>query len=127
MKKLHFLILIISTLSWAQEKKTDTISKQPVVNEYKEFYGDYIKTRLGFSNSFNSFHIKDENNNLDFTLSPNQRLRTTFTFMYKFIEFDLGYTPEFISFNKDDEDNGKTTFFNFGTRLYLGKWMQSIS
>lgn len=126
MKKIYFLILIITTVSWAQQKKADTILKQPVANEYIELYDDYIKTRLGFSNSFNSFHIKDQNSNLDFTLSPNQRLRSTFTFMYKFIEFDLGYTPEFIRFNKDDNKNGTTKFSNFGTRLYLGKWMQSI-
>ncbi|MGM8363078.1 DUF4421 domain-containing protein [Flavobacterium sp. ARAG 55.4] len=124
-KHCFFFLLLFSALSWCQNPKPDAV-KDSLANEYIQLYEDDIKTRLGFSNSFNSFHIKDKNSNLDFTLSPNQRVRTTFTFMYKFIEFDLGYTPEFIRFNKDNESNGKTTFYNFSTRLYLGKWMQSI-
>lgn len=127
MKKYCFFFLLLSSaISWCQHHNLDASVKDTLANEYIQLYDDHIKTRLGLSNSFNSFHIKDKNSNLDFTLSPNQRLKSTFTFMYKFIEFDLGYTPEFIRFNKDNESNGKTTFYNFSTRLYLGKWMQSI-
>ena len=125
-KHCFFFLLLLSALSWSQNNNPNTVVQDSLNQEYIQFYDDYIKTRLGFSNSFNSFHIKDKNSNLDFTLSPNQRLRSTFSFMYKFIEFDLGYTPEFIRFNKDNESNGKTTFYNFGTRLYFGQWMQSI-
>ncbi|KDN56462.1 DUF4421 family protein [Flavobacterium seoulense] len=124
--RIRFIFLLIVATSWAQQKNTDSISNSTPANEYIIHYDDFIKTRVGFTNSFNSFHIKDQKDNLDFTLSPNQRLRSTFTFMYKFIELDLGYTPDFIRFNKDDEKYGKTSFSNFGTRLYLGKWMQSI-
>lgn len=80
-----------SAMVQAQEAiAADSIKKKRVSNEYIELYDDYIKLRLGFSNSFNSFHIKDPTDNLDFTLAPNQRLKTTLTFMYKFIEFDIG-------------------------------------
>jgi len=129
----HYLvlyILICSVICHAQVQKQalpiDTIKKHRISNDYITTYDNYIKLRLGFSNSFNSFHIKDGADHLDFTLSPNQRLRSTFTFIYKFIEIDLGYTPEFIRFNKDDAAKGKTKFYNLGTRFYLGKWMQDI-
>lgn len=123
-----FLMFFICTFSCqAQtEKSTDTIIKKRVSNEYIELYDDYFKLRLGFSNGFNSFHIKDKGDNLDFTLTPNQRVRTTFTFIYKFIEIDLGYTPEFISFNKDNDIKGKTKFFNFATRFFSGKWLHNL-
>lgn len=128
MIKKYFVFFIIahSAIGLAQEQALDTVKKHRSSNEYIELYSDYIQMRLGFSNSFNSFHIKDESSQLDFTLSPNQRLRSTLTFIYKFIEIDLGYTPEFIRFNKDDAIRGKTKFYNLGTRLYFGKWMQNI-
>lgn len=130
MKKSYttFLILFIySFFCQAQtEKSADTLIKKRISNDYIELYDDYFKLRLGFSNSFNSFHIKDKVGNMDFTLSPNQRMRTTLTFIYKFIEIDFGYTPSFIGFNKDNDIKGKTKFNNFGTRLYLGKWMHNF-
>lgn len=118
--------ILLPAIVIAQLQATDSVRKKRVSNDYIELYDDYIKVRLGFSNSFNSFHVKDGQENLDFTLSPNQRIRTTMTFTYKFIEFDIGYTPNFIRFNKDDESKGKTTFYNLGTRLYLGHWMQNL-
>jgi len=120
------LIVLFSVICRAQEQNIDTIQRQHISNEYIEKYDDFVKLRLGLSNSFNSFHLKDDRNSLDFTLSPNQRLRTTLTFIYKFIEFDLGYTPDFMRFNKDDASKGNTKFFNFGTRLYLGHWVQNL-
>ena len=128
MAKLYliFCFITVSMFAQSQEAVTDTVKKKRVSNEYMELYEDDIKLRLGFSNSFNSYHIQDNADNLDFTLSPNQRLKTTLTFMYKFIEFDLGYTPAFIRFNKDDDAKGKTKFYNFGTRFYFGQWVQSL-
>lgn len=120
MIKKSFLFLILFFTAFCQAQNTDTI---PTTIEK---YNDAIKLRLGFSNSFNSFHIKDGASHLDFTLSPNQRLRSTLTLMYRFIEIDLGYTPQFIRFNKDDAIRGRTKFYNLGTRLYFGRWMQEL-
>lgn len=127
-KQLFFWMVFCSGMLQAQDTipKTDTIKKKRVSTEYVELYDDYVKLRLGFSNSFNAFHINDPADNLDFTLSPNQRIKTTLTFAYKFIEFDLGYTPEFIRFNKDDDDKGKSSFYALGARFYLGHWLQSF-
>lgn len=122
-----FFLIIFSIVCQAQEQAVDTIKKKRrQSNEYIELYEDDIKLRLGFSNSFNAFHVKDDASRLDFTLSPNQRVRSVFTIIYKFIEIDLGYTPKFIRFNKDDDTKGKTKFYNFGTRFYFGQWMQNI-
>ena len=42
------------------------------------------------------------------------------------MEIDVGYTPTFLKFNHDDEEKGKTKFFNLGTRFYVKQWMQNL-
>ncbi len=122
MVKKYALLFIVFYTAFCQAQTADTLSAQKSI----EKYDDHIKLRLGLSNSFNSFRIKDGASHSDFTLSPNQQLRSTLTLIYKFIEIDLGYTPEFIRFNKDDAIKGHTKFYNFGTRLYFGSWMQEL-
>lgn len=128
MIKNYFLIfwLLIHSFCFPQEAPNDSLKKQRTSNAFIALYEDDVKVRLGLSNSFNSFHIKDGPTNLDFTLSPNQQLKTTLTVIYKFIEIDLGYTPRFIRFNKDDAIRGTSKFFTLGTRLYFGQWMQDL-
>jgi len=125
MVKKYVLFFLVFYTVCCQAQTTDSLPAQKS-QERIEKYDDHIKLRLGLSNSFNSFRIKDRTSHLDFTLSPNQQLRSTLTLIYKFIEIDLGYTPEFLRFNKDDAINGHTKFFNFGTRLYFGRWMQEL-
>ena len=125
-KYILFLCTSLSMLCNGQQQNMDSLKSESGAVEYVELYDNYIKTRIGFSNSFNSFRITNTADKVDFTLTPNQRLRSTFTVMYRFIEIDLGYTPEFIRFNKDDDSNGKTTYFNLGTRFYFRHWMQNI-
>ncbi|MEZ0006460.1 hypothetical protein ABH942_001830 [Flavobacterium sp. 28YEA47A] len=125
MVKKYAIFFIVFYTFFCQAQIADTLSTQKAQRSIEK-YDDYIKLRLGLSNSFNSFRIKDKTSRLDFTLSPNQRLRSTLTLIYKFIEIDLGYTPEFLRFNKDDAIKGHTKFYNFGTRLYLGSWMQEL-
>lgn len=126
LKKHIAFFIFIQPFACNAQHVADSIKKHRASDEFVALYDDDIKVRVGFSNSFNSFRIKNGSANLDFRLTPNQQLRSTLTFMYKFIEIDLGYTPEFIRFNKDDEIRGKTKFLNFGTRFYFGSWMQSI-
>lgn len=125
MVKKYALFFIVFYTAFCQSQTADTLPAQKS-QERIEKYDDHIKLRLGLSNSFNSFRIKDKTSRLDFTLSPNQQLRSTLTVIYKFIEIDLGYTPEFLRFNKDDAIKGHTKFYNFGTRLYYGPWMQEL-
>lgn len=128
MTEIRFLtiLLLYGCGCYAQVTVKDSTAIKPVANENIEFYEDDVKLRVGVGNSFNSFHVKDQNDRLDFTISPNQRIRSVLTITYKFIEFDIGYTPSFLSFNQDDSERGRTKFFNFGTRLFKGHWMQQL-
>jgi len=128
MKQHYFIIfkvfiaccLLAGNFVFAQSE-TDSIT-----NPYIEKFDDYFSARLSLSNGFQSFDVDDRNSNLRFKITPNQQIRSTATFMFRFIEIDLGYTPSFLKFNKDDDLKGKTKNFTFGTRFYLKKWMQSL-
>ncbi|WP_081709390.1 DUF4421 family protein [Flavobacterium cauense] len=120
-----YSLLLLGTIS-LNAQVNDSIAKYNTSDEFIEYYDDYFTTRIGFSNNFNSYTLNDKNNNLKFNLTPNQKLKSTFTFLFRFIEIDIAYTPKFIKFNNDDAENGTTKFFNIGTRLYHKKWMQNI-
>jgi len=97
-----------------------------ISNPYIENFNNYISARLSINNGFQSFDVHDRNNNLRFKLTPNQQIRSTATLMFRFIEIDIGYTPTFLKFNKDNDIRGKTKNFTIGTRFYLKKWMQNL-
>ena len=120
--KFLYILLFFQVLSHAQPA-TDSITNE---SDFIEYYKDDIMLRVGVSNSFNALVINDVINDLNFTLKPNQQIRTTATLLFRFIEVDVGYTPDFLKFNKDDDKNGKTSYFNIGTRLYYKKWMQNL-
>lgn len=101
--------------------QTDSISK---ASDYIENYNDYLSSRFSISNSYQSFNV--DGDNMQFTLSPNQQIKSTLTLMFRFIEIDLGYTPTFLKFNKDNDIKGKTKSFNLGTRFYFKRWMQNL-
>lgn len=119
------LFTILSTFTMLAQK-ADSLSVNTKDNEYIAYYEDAIKIRVNLSNTFNSFYIKEPNTNLAFHLTPNQRIRSTLTAIYKFIEVDIGYTPEFIRFNKDNRIKGESKFFNMGATFYFGPWRQQL-
>lgn len=115
---------LLSAKFYAQEASTiDSlkIDGQRLIN-----YDELLTTRLSFSDNFNSFLLKDKKGKSEFLISPNQQINATLSLAYRFIEIDLGYTPKFIRFNKDDAISGKTEFLNLGTRFYVGQFMQKI-
>ena len=123
----HSILLLIPLFSSKMlSQKTDSLSANTKDNTYITYYEDAIKIRLNLSNTFNSFYIKQSETNLAFHLTPNQRIRSTLTAIYKFIEVDIGYTPEFIRFNKDDRIKGESKFFNMGATFYFSSWRQQL-
>lgn len=89
-------------------------------------FDDYFTVRLGVSNSFNSFEINNQEDGSRFLISPNQKIISTVTFLFRSVEIDIGYTPTFLKFNNDDDKRGRSKLFALNLRGYLGKWMQSL-
>jgi hypothetical protein len=96
--KLLFYYLTILCFVNLNAQVNDSLVNAKKNNEYITYYDDYVTTRLGLSNNFNSFKLKDKINNLEYTVTPNQKLKSTFIFIFRFIEIDIAYTPNFIKF-----------------------------
>ncbi|EIJ38142.1 hypothetical protein JoomaDRAFT_1123 [Galbibacter orientalis DSM 19592] len=121
---LFFIIFLSFILSLkAQESNLDSISVE-VENITK--YPDKITLRVGLTNEANSYEITTPSEDFSVTIAPNQRLRSNISLLFRFIEINIGYTPAFLKFNDDNDEKGKTTFFNIGTRFYYKKWMQNL-
>lgn len=118
-----FLFLASCTFNmYSQQANKDSLSQIGIAT-----YDDYVKIRMGINNRFERFSVHDKASKLHFNLNPNQRIRTTFSVIYKFMEFDIGYVPKFLRYNNDDGTRGVSSFTYFGTRVYFGKWMQYLS
>jgi len=130
-KTLKYIILIFQKVSfgcflllWCSSFSQIQADSLPKENAYIEKYDDFLSTRFSVNNGFQSFNV--DGGNTQFTLSPNQQIKSTLTIMFRFIEIDLGYTPTFLKFNRDDDIRGKTKSFAIGTRFYHKKWMQNL-
>ena len=112
-KNLLFIFILSLSLS--------SFSQEEIIS-----FKDYYTLRLGISNSYNSFQINDQAEGNRFLISPNQKIISTVTFLFRSVEIDIGYTPTFLKFNEDNDKRGKSKLFALNLRGYLGRWMQSF-
>ncbi|STO14411.1 Uncharacterised protein [Flavobacterium hibernum] len=94
-------------------------------NSYKKSYNDKITTNLYYLATSNNFQIESnvEGQKTSLELIPDRREQIGVTASYKFIDISLGFAPKFFDVN----NNPKSKHFNFGTRFYYKKWMQSFT
>lgn len=120
-----FLAFNISICA-SQNLEKDTLTTDNEDSEYIQHYNNFIAFRVGFNNDFNRFKFKVDPQDSHYYMNPNQRIRTTFSLIFHFVEIDIPFTPGFLKANRDDDTHGKTKFFGLGTRFFLGKWMQHL-
>ncbi|MCM5662109.1 DUF4421 family protein [Galbibacter mesophilus] len=122
--KITFSVLFfICLLGFSQDQEVDTTASEIV---YKKQYPNRITFRVGLTDDFNSYEISNPDTGLDVLLGPNQEIRSTFSLLFRFVEINIGHTPKFIKFNDDNDEKGETSYFHFGTRFYIKKWMQNF-
>lgn len=95
-------------------------------NSYFKSYNDKITTSIYYLDTSNSFQIASDNTDpkMYLNLIPNRREQIGFNLNYKIIDVGFGFAPKFLSQNKGDSHS---KHFNFNTRFYLKKWMQSFT
>ncbi|MEL0455205.1 DUF4421 family protein [Flavobacteriaceae bacterium SZ-1-7] len=97
----------------------DSIAK----NEYITTFPDKITTRISLINTSNSFFINESDTNLKYELEPNIRAYLGASVLFRSIEIDYGFAPNFIKSNKDNADS---RLFNLNLRMFQNHWMQTI-
>ncbi|EJG00904.1 DUF4421 family protein [Flavobacterium sp. F52] len=95
-------------------------------NPYFKSYNDKITASFYYLDTSNSFQIASDNTDpkIYVNLIPNRREQIGFNLNYKIIDIGFGFAPKFLSQNKGDSHS---KHFNFNTRFYLKKWMQSFT
>lgn len=97
-----------------------------VQNPYFKSYSDKITGSIYYLDTSNSFQIASgsQDSKIFVNLIPNRREQIGFNLNYKIIDVGFGFAPKFLSQNKGDSHS---KHFNFNTRFYLKKWMQSFT
>ncbi|WP_431243458.1 DUF4421 family protein [Flavobacterium sp. P21] len=95
-------------------------------NPYFKSYRDKITASAYYLDTSNSFQITSDNQEpkIYVDLIPNRREQIGFNLNYKIIDVTIGFAPKFLGGNTGDSHSKN---FNFNTRFYYKKWMQSFT
>jgi len=108
---LSFSMLCITQLVNAQD------------SAYKEAFPDKITFRLSLQSTSNNFTLRDKITRAKTEFIPNDKSYLGLSVLFRFLEVDFGYAPNFLSENKDNEDSKLITF---NIRTFFGQFMQTI-
>ncbi|MEZ4809976.1 MAG: DUF4421 domain-containing protein [Allomuricauda sp.] len=109
------LVMVYFTLSMAPLWSQDSL--------YIKTFPDKLTVRLGMQNTSNSFVVNDSQDNSEVEFKPNDKTYLGISFLFRSVELDLGFAPNFLSENRDNEDS---KLFTLNFRMFLGKWMQTF-
>ena len=86
-------------------------------SHYKEDFPDKITLRLALQTTSNSFTLRDKITRNKTEFIPNDKSYLGLSILFRFLEVDLGYAPNFLSENKD---NGDSKLITFNIRTFFG-------
>lgn len=90
---------------------------------YIRKFPEKITVRLGIQNTSNQFTntYKDTGEQVEYI--PNDKTYLGVSVLFRSLEVDLGYAPNFLSENKDNKDS---KLFTLNLRMFQGRWMQTF-
>lgn len=94
-----------------------------IKSTYIKTFQDKISTRVSVINTSNSFYVYDRDNGDYFKLEPNKTNYLGFSILFRSLEIDYGFSPNFLSENKDNKDS---RLFTLNFRMFYNQWMQTI-
>lgn len=111
------ILLLLCHSSFCQ--KTDTINHDTYIRKFPEKF----TFRIGLLNTSNSFLLTDTVTGERIELEPNKKTYLGASFLFRSVELDLGFSPNFISNNTDNEDS---KLFTLNFRMFWNRWMQTL-
>jgi hypothetical protein len=121
MKKILFSILLISSLSYAQNKTTDSIksvSDSITRSEYIKNYHNQLNIKLEISNEKQDYITTMLGN--EARISPNLRFRYALGFNYKYLSLRLGLRSTVSNDNKIEK--GNSDHYRLKMKLLFTNW-----
>lgn len=86
-------------------------------------FPEKITFRLSLQNTSNNFIINDSQTREQLLLEADDKVYFGGSVLFRSLELDLGFAPQFFSKNSDNRDS-RLLSFNF--RMFLGRWMQTL-
>jgi len=117
LKLIKYFVLV--TFYYSAYSQNDSLTKITYIKAFQ----DKISTRISLINTSNSFYIYDKNNEEHFKLEPNKTNYLGFSVLFRSLEIDYGFSPNFLSANKDNKDS---RLFTLNFRMFYNQWMQTI-
>ena len=94
----------------------------------EEGYIEKIKTNFGIKfsldNTYETFSVDTETN--DFSIYPNITNVLQFGLSYRFIRGSVGWAPDWLPGNGDEDLKGKTKAFGIAFSMAFGHWFQEL-
>ena len=91
--------------------------------DYVREFPEKFTIRLGMQSTLNTFAFTDTADNSVIEIQPNDKTYLGASFLFRSVELDLGFAPNFLAENKDNEGS---RLFTLNFRMFLGKWMQTL-
>ncbi|SIQ07759.1 DUF4421 family protein [Maribacter ulvicola] len=92
-------------------------------SHYKEAFPDKITVRLSLQTTSNNFTLRDKITRSKTEFIPNDKSYLGVSVLFRFLEVDFGYAPNFLAENKDNADSKLVTF---NIRTFFGQFMQTL-
>lgn len=113
----HCTWLFVVTFSAFAQKDTSAI-----VN-----YSDKIILKLNLDTRTDAYLYENKQDNSRLHLVPNNRFRLFLSLDYEFIGLSVGFVPQFLGANSDNDLKGESSFTDYQFRFFLGRWVQSLA
>lgn len=116
---LRFYIFVLIINCQFVVSQNDSIPNDIYIVDFQ----DKISTRISLINTSNSFYINETNTGIKYKLEPNVREYLGASILFRSLEIDFGFTPDFL---KSNQDNANSKLFNLNFRMFFNQWMQTI-
>ena len=102
-----------------------TIQQPSPDSTFIKSYTDKIILKANVDTEIDSYNYKT-GDGTELVLRNNNRYRAYLSVDYEFIGFTVGFAPQFLPDNNDDDLKGSSDITDFRFRFFLGSWTQEV-
>ncbi len=94
-------------------------------NTFIKSYTEKIILKANVDTEIDSYNYNTDDGT-ELILRNNNRYRTYLSIDYEFVGFTVGFAPQFLPDNNDDDLKGSSDLTDFRFRFFLGNWTQEV-
>ena len=117
------LIFLYGLLTSVQAQFTDTtrfIAEDGYIEKIKTNFG----IKFSLDNAYETFRVDTEFN--DYSIYPNITNVLQFSLSYRFIRASIGWAPDWLPGNRDEDIKGKTDALGISVAMFSRHWYQGL-